>query len=652
LAWLGAVGEDHRVTQTPPAPLTLPAADEFGDWLDERCAAGLQAARDAVARLKAGEATAAEQALRIWDDGMVGMGNAAACGSLFSEVHPDEAVRTRGEAAVQEVHKLGTEFQLDRELYDVFSALDAAELDPQAARLLDKTLTDFRRAGVDRDDQTRARIKEINEQLTVVGQEFSKNIRDGKRTIRVAPERLDGLPQDWLDAHPADDEGLVSITTDYPDAIPVRTFCKDREVRRQMVDAFLNQGWPENESLLRELFELREELAKLVGYDTWADYDADVKMIGKGSAIPEFIERITDVAQESAERDRDVLLARLRVDHPEATAIDGVDYPYYEELVRKEQYDVDAQVVRTYFDFTRVREGLLDVTARLFDLTYTPVDDAVVWDPDVTAYDVTLAGDTLGRIYLDLHPREGKYSHAAQFTITDGVSGRQLPEGVLVCNFSTGLMEHDDVVTLFHEFGHLVHHVLAGRAQWSRFAGVATEWDFVEAPSQLLEEWAWDAGVLQTFATNADGEPIPADLVAAMKRADDFGKGYHARTQMFYAAMSYWFHTDRPEDLTDATMRLQERYSMFPYVQDTHMFTSFGHLDGYSSGYYTYMWSLVIAKDLFSAFDPDDLFDPEVTHRYRDLILTPGGSRDAADLVEDFLGRPYTFDAYGAWLAR
>ena len=157
-------------------------------------------------------------------------------------MHPDEAVRTRGEAAVQDVQKLGTELRLDRELYDVFAALDAAALDPQAARLLDKTLTDFRRAGVDRDDATRARITEINEQMTVIGQEFSKNIRDGKGTIRVAPERLDGLPQDWLDAHPVDDEGLVTVTTDYPDAIPVRTFCTDRDVRREMAAAFLNQG--------------------------------------------------------------------------------------------------------------------------------------------------------------------------------------------------------------------------------------------------------------------------------------------------------------------------------------------------------------------------------------------------------------------------
>ena len=648
---VGTIGKDRRVTTTP-APVVLPAADDFADWLDQRCETGLRAARAAVHRLKAGEATSAEDALRIWDEGQTGMSNAIACGSVFSEVHPDEAVRTRGDAAVQEVHKLDTELQLDRELYDVFAALDASTLDQSAARLLEKTLRDFRRSGVDRDDATRARIKEINEQLTTVGLQFRQNLRDDKRSFKISPDRLTGMPQDWLDAHEVDGDGLVTLTSDYPDAIPVRTFCTDREVRAQMVDAFLNIGWPSNDALLKEMFELREELARLVGYDTWADYDADVKMIGKGPAIPEFIDRIAEVAHSSGERDRDVLIARLRQDHPDEDTIGGVDYPFYEELVRKEQYDVDAQVVRTYFDFTAVRAGLLEVTGRLFDLSYTPVTEVELWHPDVTAYDVTLAGEVLGRIYLDLHPRENKYNHAAQFTLTDGLAGRQQPEGILVCNFPKGLMEHDDVVTLFHEFGHLVHHILAGRVEWSRFSGVATEWDFVEAPSQLLEEWAWDAGVLRTFARNAAGEPIPADLVAAMKRADDFGKGYHARTQMFYAAMSYWFHTDRPDDLTAATRSLQEKYSMFSYVPGTHMSAGFGHLEGYSSGYYTYMWSLVIAKDLFSAFDPEDLFAPEVAHRYRDLVLAPGGTRDAADLVEDFLGRPYTFDAYAAWLAR
>jgi thimet oligopeptidase len=168
----------------------------------------------------------------------------------------------------------------------------------------------------------------------------------------------------------------------------------------------------------------------------------------------------------------------------------------------------------------------------------------------------------------------------------------------------------------------------------------------------MLEEWAWDADVLSGFATNAEGQPIPAGLVERMRAAHDFGKGYRARQQMFYAAMSYWFHTDRPADLTARMVELEERYSPFAWIEGTHMFASFGHLGGYSSAYYTYMWSLVIAKDLFSAFDPHDLFAPEVARRYRDRVLAAGGSRDAADLVEDFLGRPYTFDAYAAWLAR
>jgi thimet oligopeptidase len=380
-------------------------------------------------------------------------------------------------------------------------------------------------------------------------------------------------------------------------------------------------------------------------------------MIEKGPAIPEFIERIAQAAQGPMERDLAVVMERYRRDVPDAEAIDSADSVYYEELVRKEQHDVDSQLVRTYFPADQVKQGLLDITGRLFGLRYEPVADAVLWHEDVAAYDVYSTqsegdGESLGRIYLDLHPREGKFKHAAQFTIANGVAGRQLPEGALLCNFSKGLMEHDHVVTLFHEFGHLVHHVLGGHVGWTRFSGVATEWDFVEAPSQMLEEWAWDADVLQTFARNAEGEPIPADLVARMRDADDFGKGIQARQQMFYAAVSYWFHVDRPADLTAKQNELQERYSPFRAVPGTHFFANFGHLTGYSSAYYTYMWSLVIAKDLFSAFDPEDLFAAEVAGRYRDRILAAGGTKDAADLVADFLGRPYTFDAYAAWLAR
>jgi thimet oligopeptidase len=358
------------------------------------------------------------------------------------------------------------------------------------------------------------------------------------------------------------------------------------------------------------------------------------------------------VSETAARRDFEVLLERVRQDHPELTTVDNVDKLFYSEVLRRERFDVDAQQTRAYFDFQKVRAGLLEVTGRLFDVEYVEVTDSSTWHEDVATYDVLRGGERIGRIRLDLHPRKGKYGHAAQFDLAPGIKDRQLAEGVLVCNFSKALMEHDHVVTLFHEFGHLLHHVLAGGHAWTRFSGVATEWDFVEAPSQMLEEWAWDADVLRSFATDADGEPIPRELVAKMRAAKDFGKGLYARTQMFYAALSYTLHQDVPDDITTTMRELQAKYDVFGYVPDTHFFASFGHLEGYGSGYYTYMWSLVIAKDLFSAFDRDDLFAPAVAHRYRDRVLAAGGSKDAADLVEDFLGRPYGFESFQRWLDR
>ncbi|TQL66156.1 thimet oligopeptidase [Nocardioides albertanoniae] len=655
----GAAGAP-KITSTPE-PLVLPEADAAEAWIKERTSTTTAHVRELADQLRSAPPRQALDVLKAWDELSLELGSLGGLAGLLANVHPVEAVRAACEDTELEVDRLRTELTQDKALYNVFADLPAAEteaLDPLAARLLEKTLQDFSRAGVDRDDATRARLSEINERLTELDLEFSRVARDDVRITTATPEQLDGLPADWLEEHPVNDEGLIEITTDYPDALPARMFVKDPAVRRAVTVAGLERGWPHNDAVLKEMFALRHELAGLVGYADWPAYDAEVKMIGEGPAIPEFIDRIAGAADGRMKRDLEVLLDRYAQDVPGASAVSSADALYYEELVRQEKYDVDSQVVRTFFDFAKVHQGLLDVTGRLFGLRYEPVSDVVTWHDDVSVFDVCPAesdadsdGERLGRIHLDLHPREGKYKHAAQFDLATGAKGRQLPEGVLVCNFSRGLMEHDHVVTLFHEFGHLIHHVLGGQGEWARFSGVATEWDFVEAPSQMLEEWAWDADVLQTFATDQAGEPIPADLVARMRAADDFGKGYQARQQMFYAAISYWFHKERPDDLTNRLQELQAAYSPYPYLDGTHFFASFGHLGGYSSAYYTYMWSLVIAKDLFSAFDDDDLFAPEVAARYRDRVLARGGEKDAADLVADFLGRPYSFDAYAAWLA-
>jgi thimet oligopeptidase len=592
------------------------------------------------------------EALAAWNRAETAIANAESV-ALWAEVHPVEAVRERADELSQAVQKYVTELGQDRELFAVFDGLPGEGLDDDARRLLELTLRDFRRAGVDRDDATRDRLRELSETGVRLSQDFGRNIREDVRSVRIAPERLAGLPADYREAHPAGDDGLVTITTDYPDLVPFMTFGADGEARRELTLAQNNVAWPANDQVLQDLLAVRRETAALLGYGSWPDYDAEVKMIGTGQAIADFIERISAAAVERAREEVAVLLERKRADHPDADTVTTYDSRYYSELVRREQYDVDGQVVRTYFPFEQVRQGLLDVTGRLFGLEWTPVpaDEARTWHDEVASYDVSLDGARIGRIHLDLHPRDGKFKHAAQFDLVKGIAGEQLAEGVLVCNFNRGLMEHDEVVTLFHEFGHLVHHVLAGQGRWARFSGVATEWDFVEAPSQMLEEWAWDADVLATFARNEAGETIPADLVEAMRRADHFGKGTYAVQQMSYAARSYWFHAGPHDDLTAYGDELQRRYSVFPPLEGAHMHCAFGHLDGYSSGYYTYMWSLVIAKDLFSAFDTDDLFAPGVAHRYRDRVLAMGGRRDAADLVADFLGRPYSFDSWAAWLA-
>ena len=640
------VGSVEGVTE----PLELPAtSDTWADWLRTRFDAEISAATAAIAELKDGAVRDTAAVVDLWNDADLGLDNAAALAGLMAEVHPDEDVRTLAEERAQEVSRILTDRGLDGALYEVVAATEQTG-DEQTLRMREFILRDFRRSGVDKPADVQARLREIAERLVVLDQEFGRTIRDDVRSVKLRPEQLDGLPQDFIDAHPVGEDGLVTVTTDYPDLIPFRTFARDAKARRDLVVEFLNRAWPHNEAVLTEMLDLRHEQAGLLGYPSWPDYDAEVKMIGTGDAIIEFIDKITAAADERARRDLEQLRERQRQDDPQASALTRADSLFYEELVRREQYDVDSQEVRRYFDFTRVRAGLLDTTAKLFGVEYWLREDVPSWHEDVAVYDVMSDGEVSGRIYLDLHPREGKFKHAAQFVLVNGVEGRQLPEGALVCNLPRALMDHSDVVTLFHEFGHLMHHILGGRQRYSRFSGVATEWDFVEAPSQMLEEWAWDADVLSAFALDADGTPIPRDLVERMRAADEFGKGTFLRTQMSYAALSYLLHRERPRDLAAATRDAQQRYDLIDYLEGTHHHASFGHLAGYTSGYYTYLWSLVIAKDMFSAFDRDNLLDPRVSHRYRDEVLAPGGSRDAADLVAAFLGRPYSFEAFQRWL--
>lgn len=589
---------------------------------------------------------------------------AAAEANLFSRVHPDAAMRDAAEQAEQKIASYVTALNLDRDLFRAFSDLDVTTAKPDTQWVVEKRIRDFRRSGVDKPDDVRAQITALNDELVRIGQDFSRNIREDEREIAVdSATELEGLPADWIAKHPPGTDGKIRVTTRTPDYAPIVTYAKSADLRKRLYIAHKDRGFPKNLEVLDLLLSKRHQLARLLGYSTWADYATEDKMIAAAGNAAAFIDRVAEISKAPARREVETLLARKRKDQPGAEKVHDWERAYYEQIVRAEQFAFDAQAARPYFNFPDVLKGLLGLTSRLFGVSYRPVQGLKVWHSDVTAFDIYDGTEVIGRFYLDLFPRENKYGHAAQFDYRTGVTPHRLPQACLVCNFPNpkdspdglALMEHNDVVTFFHEFGHLLHHLFAGRQRWIGNSGISTEWDFVEVPSQLLEEWCFDLDSLRGFARHhRTSEPIPAQLVANLRRSREFGKGMQARHQMFYAAVALNYYNRDPKgfDTTRMLIELQRRYSPFDYVEGTHFQCSFGHLDGYSAIYYTYMWSLVIVHDFLAEFRRQGMNDSATARRYRRSILEPGGSRKAIELIQEFLGRPYSFDAFEAWLNR
>jgi thimet oligopeptidase len=601
-----------------------------------------------------------ENTLEPYNELTIQLNLASAKASLMENTHPDAEVRTTAETANQEVSALATELSLNRDLYEAFASLDLSGADDLTRRLGERLLRDYRRAGVDKDEETRTRIAGLRDELVAIGQEFGRNIRDGRRSIQVdSAEDLAGLPEDYIAAHAPDEAGKITITTDYPDYIPFMEYAKDGELRRRLYIEFNNRGYPENLEVFQRMMEKRYELAQALGYDSWAHYITEDKMSKTPATVQAFIDQLNAAARPAAERDLAEILERKRKDDPTADTIADYEKSYYSNLVKAENYDFDTQVLRAYYNYPEVKAGILDLCSTLFGVEFKRILDAPVWEPSVERYEMYENGELKGRFYLDMHPRDGKYSHAAQFPLVTGIEGRQVPEAVLVCNFPApdadglALMAHDQVETFLHEFGHLLHTLFGGHHRWADQSGIATEWDFVEAPSQMLEEWAKDVSSLQTFAHHYQtGEPVPAELVRNMKRAETFGNGIYVTQQNYYTALSLNAHNRLPSevDMDALVQELLAKYSSFEYVPGTHMYASFGHLNGYSAMYYTYMWSLVIAKDLFSKFDTSDMLNSGIATEYRKRVLDPGGTEDASDLIEGFLGRPYGFESFSRWL--
>jgi thimet oligopeptidase len=451
------------------------------------------------------------------------------------------------------------------------------------------------------------------------------------------------------------------MSTSAVDQRPVLMYARNADLRRRMLMATYNVAAPENVAVLERILRVRWDLARLLGYASWAAYDTEVRMAGDEKAVSAFIDRVVAAARPRASRELAELTRRKQQDVP-GSALDPWDRLYYAELVRRSSYDFDSQLVRPYFAFNRVLDGVLNVTSTIFGLTYRPVNDVPVWHPSVRVFELRDGSRLVGRVYLDLHPRPNKSAGGASTTtVRHGRADHSIPEAVLSASLpgnqpgDPGLMTHDEVRTLFHEFGHVVHRLSGGHQPWQNLSSIALERDFTEAPSQMLEEWVWDPKTLATFATHYQtNQPIPAALVEQMRRASEFGQGIEVAQQMVLARVALSYHDRNPATVDQGALwkEIQGRTVEIPFIDGTARQASFPHIGqaGYASAYYTYMWSLVIGKDLFSRFEGRDLMQPGVARKYRDVIFLPGSSKKAAEVVTDFLGRPFNSDAWEKWL--
>jgi thimet oligopeptidase len=657
LVLAGPVAAQEMPKDQPPLWSAKPDIDAFEKTENGRLAAAQRSIEQLVA--VKGSRTI-ENTLAPYDEAFEQIDAAGNIAELMQQVHPNAAFRDHATAMNAKASGAEAALSLNGEVYKALVSLDVSQSDSATRYFVQRLLRDFRLAGVEKDDATRAKLKMLQDRLTAAESKFKRNISDDTTSIEVADvSELEGLPQDYIDKHKAGADGKIHIMADEPDSL-VLLFAKSDKLRRNFSDAFESRAYPKNREVLEDMMQTRYEIAQLLGYPSWADSNAADKMIGNGKNIATFLAELGVASRPAAEREFAILLAEKQKTEPGAKEILFYQTLRLLEMVRRSQYDFDSESVRPYLPYNEVKQGIMSTAATLFHITFQQEMNVPAWDPSVETWDVIDNGKAIGRFYLDMHPRPGKYGHAAFFHVLDGIRGKQLPEGALVCNFpmptatEPGLMEYDDVVTFFHEFGHLLHYVLGGQQQWAGISGISMEGDFVEAPSKMLEEWMRSPQVLASFAHHyKTGEPIPVDLVARMNRASAFGRGTFVNLQTGLSAVSYDVYKDKPEKVdldAVASVDLRRFTLLVPTESDSRMYANFDHLADYSSRYYTYLWDKVIAEDFFQQFDQHNLLAGNAPLRYRRTVLEPGGSMSANDLVKNFLGRPQNTAAFQRWM--
>ncbi len=641
------------------------------DGAKRMCDQHLAAAAALVARIKALKGAPAAEltydaTLGRFDRAVLETLEAGQMPYLMAVAHPDTAVREAAKLCEPKTEKFNTALYLDADLAAVLRAY-AAKNEPltgEKKRLLADVLRDFRRNGLELAPEQQETLRHLNGEITKLGQDFEANIAAAVGKIEVHGKQMAGLPADYVAKHKPGKGGKIEITTDYPDYFPFVTYAQDRRAALDLYVAFTNRGGEENVQILERLLKLRREKANLLGYATWADYAIEPRMAKTAKTVRAFLGEVRDAVREPARAElAELMRVHVKMGGKKEDKLPPSDRYFLSDRVKAEKFKFDSKELSAYFEVGAVTRGLLAVTAKMYGLEYKPVApaEAVTWHPDVTTYDVAFNGHVIGRFYLDLYSREGKYKHAAMFPLRTPArlpDGRYLlPIAALECNFpkgsgaEPGLLSHAEVVTFFHEFGHVLHHLLT-RSELATYAGTNTVRDFVEAPSQMFEEWAWSRPVLDLFAHHyKTGAVIPEPLYQAMHAARGFGLALETQRQLFLAMLDQELHTRAPGfDSTKVVAEVEDSIDSFAYVKGTHFQSSFGHLISYDAGYYSYQWALAISRDVLTRFKKAGLLDTATANAWRDDVLSKGGGVDERSMVTTFLGREPNNAAYFAYL--
>lgn len=624
------------------------------------------AALDHIGGLAPGDVTFANTFVALDDLGFR-VGLAANRLSLIEQTSTNADVRDAATAAIKKLSEWSVGIDYREDVYQALKRFAATnpQLSGEDKKLFDETLRDYRRAGLELPKARRDRVEQMRKDLTNLETDFEKNVTKAAKSLKFTKAELDGLPEDFLgQIKTGDDEYTVqaNVTWHY---ITVMENASKEQTRKTLMIARDNLAREDNIPLLKKILVLRDDIATALGYKNWADYITEVRMVKNADRAINFLNDLKNGLQPKfdAELEEFRQLKIKETGDPKAK-INIWDWRYFANELKKEKYNVDAEELRVYFPADRVLNGMFAIYQRIFGLKFERVTPPYKWIDDLQLYTVSDAktGEPLGLFYLDLFPRPGKYNHFAEFGI---VEGKLLPDGkyqrpvcALVCNFPAptqdhpSLMSHDDVETIFHEFGHAMHTILT-RAKYSRFSGTSVPRDFVEAPSQMLENWPWDKSVLDTFAADYrdPSKKIPPEILAKLKESRLATTGTWYRRQLSFGLMDLALHTRIHSTNAYETLDLSNEKMndvFLPRPEGTAFVAYFGHIIGYSAGYYGYAWADSIAADMATVFEkaPDGYFDKDAGMRLRKEIYAVGDSRDVNISIEKFLGRSRSLDPF------